>query len=361
VPSLGTIAAWALGIICIGLGGITKPDEERKIKNLLYEVWCSVTTASERSTAAIVAATGLALRTLERVMAWLYGPRTLSVRGVWTGLMISLAAFPMLAALSFVLGAKQGFPSLAHQYGATIVLLVVLILLILVLFMVWGLLVAASLPVRFKRFTFTVPGVTDLGWGLVVTTLVIASYLRLLHGVISSGGFVHPWKGLGLMLIFGAAEKLASMWILRWAGRRWEDGSRQSGWRRLVAAAVVLLAGWGALVILVRAPAWIAGPQHGRDFGWQALVLSILTNALEVLFVLVLLAVVGLFLVHALLWEALLRVAEKFQVEIPKAFLVGLGLLLITGRPIVSGIKTLVGLSTSDAVQAVSPRDASVH
>jgi hypothetical protein len=116
---------------------------------------------------------------------------------------------------------------------------------------------------------------------------------------------------------------------------------------------VVFAAGCGALFILVRAPAMLALLHGSRDLGWQALVLSILTNALEVIFMLSLLAVVGFFLVHAAIWDALLRVIEKLHVELPKKTMVAIGLLLLTGQPIWGAIKKALDLPATEAVQAV--------
>jgi hypothetical protein len=312
-----------------------------------------MTLASERATAGVVAGTGFALRTLEKTMAWLYGPRVISLRGAWSGLMISLAAFPILAGVTFVFAAPRAEPQLAAKYGIPIVTLVLMLLIGLAGLMTWGLLVAANLPVRFKRFQFTVAGVSDLGTALLISAPIITLCLRIFRAVVGQGKFVHPWAGIALMLTFGALENMISLSILRWAGTQWEEGRRQHGWGRILSALVVFAAGCGALFILVRAPAMLALLHGSRDLGWQALVLSILTNALEVIFMLSLLAVVGFFLVHAAIWDALLRVIEKLHVELPKKTMVAIGLLLLTGQPIWGAIKKALDLPATEAVQAV--------
>ncbi len=353
MPHLGTIVRWACGLGLITCGAFAYVDEERTIKNRLVDLWYRITVASERATAGVVAGTGLALRTLERVMAWLYGPRVISLQGAWTGLMVSLAAFPVFAGAIFLYLAPRTYRDLGAKHGSLIVGGVLVLMIGLAVVMTWGLFVAANLPARFKRFRFTVAGVNDLGAGVLVSFSVIVLYLRVLRAVVGQGKFVHPWLGIALMLAFGALENMVSMAILRWASRRWEKGSHQQGLGRIASAAIVLLSGWGALFILVRAPALLALQHGSRDLGWNALVLSILTNALEVIFILGLLSVVLAFLLHAAAWDALLRLVERLHVELPKKTLVAVGVLILTGKPIWESIKKGLEIPAPESVQAV--------
>jgi hypothetical protein len=127
MPRWGTIARWVLGLVLISCGGFAYLDEERKLKNRLCDLWFRVTLASERATAGVVAGTGFVLRTLEKVMAWLYGPRVISLQGAWTGLMASLAAFPILAGVSFLLAAPHAYRKFAAQRGVATVTFAILI------------------------------------------------------------------------------------------------------------------------------------------------------------------------------------------------------------------------------------------
>src|ERR1022692_3060641 len=102
MPDWGTTARWAIGTALIICGAFARRSEEQKLTNALCELWVRLTLASERSTAGVVAGTGFLFRTLEKVMAWLYGPRVISFQGAWTGLMVSLASFPILAGATFV-------------------------------------------------------------------------------------------------------------------------------------------------------------------------------------------------------------------------------------------------------------------
>ena len=94
---LWTTVETILGSVCVLVALFTVKTEEDKLRNQIYELWARAATASDTATSKHSTARIFAVQMFDRLLGRLYGARRVSVRGVWTAMIMSFASLPRKA------------------------------------------------------------------------------------------------------------------------------------------------------------------------------------------------------------------------------------------------------------------------
>jgi hypothetical protein len=299
-------------------------QSETEIVNWVHERWLKLLPVAQRADGAHTSGTAVLVRSYDRLISWLYGKRVWSIGGVWTAFMVSVASVPAW----LVLAAFYFFPRAYREYrlqvgGATIALFMIAVVATLLLSI--AACFGSAAVVRKPTPTLTRWKVRDL-FEVLACALIAGTTLRIIGQIVFAASEAHPEfrhvrSGVALMIGFSILENMLSMSILRRAALYWQK-TRESDERikRILGGVVVIAAAVASCAVLFYGPFEVARIGFLKEqrnmvgFKRVALVLSVMTNVIEMLLVSVIGVGVFILVVHSMLWETVLRYSERFEV-----------------------------------------------